>query len=167
MFVIAPIWWVPRSYVVSANPPELHEHGWQLVAGNFFFFATVVFLVGVAAMLFVRSRSSGSHVRELQDGLPVAGGGTRGESPLEDVVGELRPAVAVGAKQVDLASGDAQLLGPVTSGQLGETRGGRDRRRGRSRARVERFSVLSEERVAPQDQPEVFPGPQKDRDVES
>ena len=57
VFVVAPIWWVPRSYVVSANPPELHERGWQLVAGNFFFFATVVFLAGVAAMLWRRAQT--------------------------------------------------------------------------------------------------------------
>ncbi len=86
VFVIAPIWWVPRSYVVSSNPPELHEHGWQLVAGNFFFLATIVFLAGVAGMLSLRARSSRGHVGELQDGLPVPGGRTSGEAPLEDGV---------------------------------------------------------------------------------
>jgi alpha-1,2-mannosyltransferase len=128
VFVIAPIWWVPRSYVVSANPPELHEHGWQLVAGNFFFIATIVFGVGVAVMLWRRARSSArssrAHVGELEDGLPVPGGGTSGETPLEGGVRELRPSVAVGAKQVDLASRDTELLGPVAPWQPGDTPGG-------------------------------------------
>lgn len=41
----------PCSYIV-----ELHEDAWQLLAGNSFFFATVAFLAGIAALLLVRRR---------------------------------------------------------------------------------------------------------------
>jgi alpha-1,2-mannosyltransferase len=55
LFVAAPIWWVPTSWRVSADPPELHQSHWQLVAGNSFLFAMLVFLGGVALMLVRRS----------------------------------------------------------------------------------------------------------------
>jgi alpha-1,2-mannosyltransferase len=166
VFVIAPIWWVPRSYVVSANPPELHEHGWQLVAGNFFFIATIAFLVGVAVMLWLRARSSRGHVGERQDGLPVPGGGAGGQTPLEGGVGELRPAVAVGTKQVDLAARDPELLGTVTSGQRGDKLGGRNVG---EEGHMQRGEIAGpvHERVVPADDPELGCGPEKGSDVES
>jgi hypothetical protein len=46
LFCASPIWWVPDNRYLA-----LHERGWQLVAGNSFFFAMCGFLVGVAAML--------------------------------------------------------------------------------------------------------------------
>ena len=52
LFWKAPIWSVPYD-----NGRELHEHGWQLLAGNSFFLAMLVFLVGVAAMLAFRNPS--------------------------------------------------------------------------------------------------------------
>ena len=70
LFVVAPIWWVPTSWkpsVAPAGPPELHEDAWQLVAGNSFFLATVVFLGGIAFMLFLRSRAKRRRLRELED----------------------------------------------------------------------------------------------------
>jgi hypothetical protein len=166
VFVVAPIWWVPRSYVVSANPPELHEQGWQLVAGNFFFFATVVFLAGVASMLWHRDRRSRGQLGELHHGLPVPGGGTRGEPLLEHGVRELRPAVAVGAPQVDLSPHDAELLGPMTPGQLRETRGGGDVG---EESHVESGEVggPAEEGVGPQDELHVVVRPDEDRELES
>jgi alpha-1,2-mannosyltransferase len=53
LFWWAPIWMVPNGAQVA-----LGEHGWQLLWGNSFFAAMVVFMVGVAAMLTVRRRSS-------------------------------------------------------------------------------------------------------------
>ena len=103
------------------------------VAGNFFFIATIVFLVGVAVMLGLRARSSRGHVGERQDGLPVAGGGAGGETPLEDGVGELRPAVAVGTKQVDLAA-TLELLGNCDLRATRRQAWRLERRRGRSHA---------------------------------
>jgi alpha-1,2-mannosyltransferase len=52
LFYWAPIWKVPNG-----GNQELSEHGWQLLKGNAFFFATVVIMVGVAMMLWKRSRS--------------------------------------------------------------------------------------------------------------
>lgn len=54
LFVSAPIWWVPTSWMASNNPPAFHENHWQLVAGNSFFFALVAFLVGVTILLSTR-----------------------------------------------------------------------------------------------------------------
>jgi alpha-1,2-mannosyltransferase len=51
LFVAAPIWWVPTSWRVTHNPPELHQDHWQLIVGNSFLFAMLVFLAGVAIML--------------------------------------------------------------------------------------------------------------------
>jgi alpha-1,2-mannosyltransferase len=53
LFYWAPIWRVPNG-----DNQELSEHGWQLVKGNSFFFATVFFMVGVATMLWQRRRSA-------------------------------------------------------------------------------------------------------------
>jgi alpha-1,2-mannosyltransferase len=47
-------WWAPIWHVPSGGTLALHEHGWQLVEGNAFFFATVVFMVAIALMLLVR-----------------------------------------------------------------------------------------------------------------
>jgi alpha-1,2-mannosyltransferase len=52
LFWWAPIWMVPNGAQVA-----LGEHGWQLLWGNSFFAAMVVFMVGVAVMLAVRRRS--------------------------------------------------------------------------------------------------------------
>ncbi len=49
LFLWAPIWKVPNG-----SNQELKEHGWQLLEGNAFFVATVVFMVGVAVMLWMR-----------------------------------------------------------------------------------------------------------------
>ena len=75
----APIWSLPYG----GSGQELHEHGWQLVVGSSYFFAMVVFLVGVAVMLSLRSRNprlspslGGSGPLELA--VPVAGGRAAG-----------------------------------------------------------------------------------------
>ena len=65
LFWIAPIWWVPY---VSAS--DLHLNAWQLVAGNSFFFAVVLFVLG-AAVLLTRRRS----IRQSAGGQPWSGGG--------------------------------------------------------------------------------------------
>jgi alpha-1,2-mannosyltransferase len=54
LFWLPPTWSVPTSWWPSADPVELHEHGWQLVAGNCFFFVTAMFLVGVGLYLWRR-----------------------------------------------------------------------------------------------------------------
>ena len=65
LFWIAPIWWVPY---VSAS--DLHLNTWQLVAGNSFFFALVLFVVG-AVVLLTRRRFT----RQSDSGQPFSGGG--------------------------------------------------------------------------------------------
>jgi alpha-1,2-mannosyltransferase len=166
VFVIAPIWWVPRSYVVSANPPELHEHGWQLVAGNIFFLATIAFLVGVAAMLWMRARSSRGHVGEHENGLPVPGGSADVEAPLEGGVRELRPSVPVGAKQVDLAAVDAELIGPVTSRQFRNPRGGGNCVE-EGHMQIGEVVGPVEKRIPAKDAREIVAGPENHGDVET
>ncbi len=47
-------WWAPIWSVPYGSNIELSEHGWQLVWGNSFFYAMVVFMVGISAMLTVR-----------------------------------------------------------------------------------------------------------------
>ena len=54
LFWCAPIWWVPYK-----NTSDLHLNALQLLAGNSFFLATVVFLCGAAVLLTLR-RSSAS-----------------------------------------------------------------------------------------------------------
>ena len=49
LFWVAPVWWVP--YVGTS---DLHLSGWQLVAGNAFFVALMLFLVGAAVLLLRR-----------------------------------------------------------------------------------------------------------------
>ena len=51
---IAPIWWVPTSWWPSAHPVELTERGWQLIAGNSFFLAMVVFLIATSMTVWRR-----------------------------------------------------------------------------------------------------------------
>ena len=68
LFVAAPIWWVPTSWKVTKNPPELHQNYWQLLVGNSFLFAMLAFLAGVAIMLVRRSAES-----RLEDGVGVGG----------------------------------------------------------------------------------------------
>jgi len=48
--------WAPVLHVPSGGTNELHEHGWQLLAGNSFFGLLFAFLVGTAVLLAVRSR---------------------------------------------------------------------------------------------------------------
>jgi alpha-1,2-mannosyltransferase len=57
LFFWAPIWKVPHGSNV-----ELTEHGWQLLEGNSFFLAMVVFMVGVAVLLTVRRPEPGPGV---------------------------------------------------------------------------------------------------------
>jgi alpha-1,2-mannosyltransferase len=52
LFWCAPIWWVPH-----ARSLELHLNAWQLVAGNSFFLATVVFMAGTAVHVARRNRA--------------------------------------------------------------------------------------------------------------
>ena len=47
-------WWAPIWHVPNGSNIELSEHGWQLVWGNSFFYAMVVFMVGISVMLTVR-----------------------------------------------------------------------------------------------------------------
>ncbi len=47
-------WWAPIWTVPNGGNVELSEHGWQLLRGNSFCLAAVVFLVGVASMLLTR-----------------------------------------------------------------------------------------------------------------
>lgn len=114
LFVISPIWWVPTSWRVTTDAPELHQNHWQLIAGNSFFFAMLIFLAGVAIMLFRRRRSPlyedpgiqsltdrndpsglsgdgglGGHLEELADGSPISGGGAGGKSLLDEGVVQL------------------------------------------------------------------------------
>ncbi len=51
VFWSAPIWRVPTSYIPRADPIELHEHGWQLIAGNAFALILVLTLVATAILL--------------------------------------------------------------------------------------------------------------------
>jgi alpha-1,2-mannosyltransferase len=52
LFWQAPIWWVPQD-----NGTQFSLHGLNLFYGNSFFFATLLFLVGIAVMLTLRRRS--------------------------------------------------------------------------------------------------------------
>ncbi|HEY1988419.1 MAG TPA: glycosyltransferase 87 family protein [Acidimicrobiales bacterium] len=53
LFWQAPIWWVPTD-----NGTQFSLHGLNLFYGNSFFFATLLFVVGIAVMLTLRRRSS-------------------------------------------------------------------------------------------------------------
>ncbi len=52
LFWSAPIWWVPHARLL-----ELHLDAWQLVAGNSFFLATVLFMSVVAVHVTRRNRA--------------------------------------------------------------------------------------------------------------
>jgi alpha-1,2-mannosyltransferase len=52
LFWSAPIWWVPH-----AKSWELHLDPWQLVAGNSFFLATVLFMAGATVHVVRRNRA--------------------------------------------------------------------------------------------------------------
>ena len=49
--------WAPVLHVPSGGVNELHEHGWQLLAGNSFFALLSAFMLGVAVLLAVRRRA--------------------------------------------------------------------------------------------------------------
>jgi alpha-1,2-mannosyltransferase len=77
LFWIAPIWSLPYG----GSGQELREHGWQLILGSSYFFAMLLFLSGVAAMLLVRSlRPSLEAPRARLSAVPVAVGGATGVS---------------------------------------------------------------------------------------
>jgi alpha-1,2-mannosyltransferase len=59
LFWASPLWWVPRSWRLPGRL-ELHEDWWQLIAGNSFFIATVLFLAGVTFILATRTWGSGA-----------------------------------------------------------------------------------------------------------
>jgi alpha-1,2-mannosyltransferase len=60
LFWAAPIADVPKTNVMCpcSYIPELHENAWQLMESNSYFFATVVFIAGIAMMIAVRSRKT-------------------------------------------------------------------------------------------------------------
>jgi len=104
LFIAAPIWWVPTSWRVSADPPELHQNQWQLLVGNSFCFAMLAFLAGVAIMLARRRATSVrtpapaklvTHLDARDALLLVAGRRCRVGTRLEDA-GRGRPRVTVG-----------------------------------------------------------------------
>jgi alpha-1,2-mannosyltransferase len=82
-------WWAPIWSVPSGGNRELAEHGWQLLAGNSFFAAMVVFMVGIAVLLTLRSRRGAGPAeapgaaplrrsdRLVAGSTPVAGTGSR------------------------------------------------------------------------------------------
>lgn len=65
LFWSAPVWWVPYK-----NTSDLHLGPWQLVAGNSFFFAMVLFVVGAAVL--VLRRRPGRPAADMQ--LPLVSG---------------------------------------------------------------------------------------------
>jgi len=118
LFVAAPIWWVPTTWRVTKNPPELHQNLWQLVAGNSFLFALLAFLVGVAIMLARRSGFSLRGLRvsallnQLREHLPVARGRDHAKDRLQQGVGDqLRLPAMIGESDMDLASEELELAG--------------------------------------------------------
>jgi len=56
-------WWAPIWRVPVASSLAMHEHGWQNLESNAFFFATVFFMAAIAIMLFLRRHRA----TELQD----------------------------------------------------------------------------------------------------
>ncbi len=63
-------WWAPIWTVPNGGNRELSEHGWQLLRGNSFFLAMVVFEVGVAVMLALRRRRGVAPPRSAVSGGP-------------------------------------------------------------------------------------------------
>ena len=93
LFVVAPIWWVPTSWQVTRRAPELHQNHWQLVVGNSFLFAMLVFLGGVGVMLVRRSgvfqelSPPALLAHELRERLRITRGRGRTETRPEEGVG--------------------------------------------------------------------------------
>ncbi len=50
-------WWAPIWTVPNGSNRELDEHGWQLLRGNSYFLAMVVFMAGIGVMLTMRRRN--------------------------------------------------------------------------------------------------------------
>jgi hypothetical protein len=74
-------WWAPIWTVPNSSNRELSEHGWQLLWGNSFALAMVVFMVGITSMLWMRRPGSTGADRawpdlagEVGDPAPVPGG---------------------------------------------------------------------------------------------
>jgi alpha-1,2-mannosyltransferase len=118
LFVAAPIWWVPTSWKVTRDPPELHQSYWQLFAGNSFLLAMLAFLAGVSIMLVRRSdvplrtlSPPGVPAHELREPLPAARGRGLDDTRLEEDVGQRRPRVRVGVRDVDLGTEDLEFVG--------------------------------------------------------
>jgi alpha-1,2-mannosyltransferase len=74
LFWQAPIWWVPQD-----NGTQFSLHGLNLFYGNSFFFATLLFVLGIAVMLTLRRRSRQPDPTGVTQG-EVAGNG-RSEPP--------------------------------------------------------------------------------------
>ena len=103
LFVAAPIWWVPTSWKVTNDAPELHQNHWQFLLGNSFLFAMLAFLAGVAIMLV---RRSGGSLREASPHALV------GHLQLP---GERAPSAQVGVRSETRLEKDADALGPRAS----------------------------------------------------
>jgi alpha-1,2-mannosyltransferase len=115
LFMAAPIWWVPTSWLVTTHAPELHQNRWQLVLGNSFLFAMLAFLAGVVVMLVWRSGVSTRRVSpsaalapELRERLPVVRGRWRAGS--EEGAGQLGLPLH-GATRQDIEAADRELVG--------------------------------------------------------
>ena len=128
LFIAAPIWWVPTSWKVTNNPPELHQNSWQLLLGNSFLLAMLAFLAGVAVMLVRRSGNSHRGLSppavlapEPREPPRVARDGSRAAAHLEEPLGHPGPLVTVGAPVVDPAT---EALESVGSGRF-QRRGSR------------------------------------------
>ena len=124
LFVVAPIWWVPTSWNVTKEAPELHQNHWQLLAGNSFLYAMLAFLVGVAVMLVGRSKvarggpsSPAPLVHEPRGRLPAARARGRAETRVEGGVGHRGAPVTIGAADVDRATEDLELVGSERSAE--------------------------------------------------
>jgi alpha-1,2-mannosyltransferase len=100
LFVAAPIWWVPTSWKVTNNPPELHQNGWEFFAGSSFLLAMLAFLAGVAVLL---GRRSGVLLR----------GGSPPALPAHEVRESVLTVRPGGRSEVRL-EGDAVYHGPPT-----------------------------------------------------
>jgi alpha-1,2-mannosyltransferase len=124
LFVVAPIWWVPTSWNVTKDAPELHQNHWQLLVGNSFLYAMLAFLVGVAVMLVRRSKVARGGpsppaplVHEPRGRLPAARVRGRAETRVEGGVGHRGPRVTIGAADVDPATEDLELVGSERSAE--------------------------------------------------
>jgi alpha-1,2-mannosyltransferase len=119
LFMAAPIWWVPRSWKVTNNPPELHQNGWQFLVGNSFFLAMLIFVGGVAAMLGWRSGAfprgptpPESRILELRERVLMAGPHACAEGRLDAAY--CHPSVIAGGTDPDLVD-DYELVGFTVS----------------------------------------------------